>query len=101
MAILYVAVGSLRAGAVRPSLLTGLRKLNWPIDYAFEGIWEGAASCWPRTALVPAGGAGRRSRHSRRHGRRLSSSRLEAVVSTGFCGALDPALQESQIVSCY
>ena len=28
----------------------------------------------------------------------LSSSELEAVVSTGFCGALDPALNEAQIV---
>jgi adenosylhomocysteine nucleosidase len=28
----------------------------------------------------------------------LSSSKLEAVVSTGFCGALDPSLRECQIV---
>jgi adenosylhomocysteine nucleosidase len=28
----------------------------------------------------------------------LSSSALEAVVSTGFCGALDPALREGQVI---
>jgi nucleoside phosphorylase len=31
-------------------------------------------------------------------GAELSSSKLEAVVSTGFCGALDPQLRECQIV---
>jgi adenosylhomocysteine nucleosidase len=29
----------------------------------------------------------------------LSSSKLEAVVSTGWCGALDPELRESQIIA--
>jgi adenosylhomocysteine nucleosidase len=31
-------------------------------------------------------------------GAELSSSKLEAVVSTGFCGALDPHLREFQII---
>ncbi|MBV9158194.1 MAG: hypothetical protein JO097_18155, partial [Acidobacteriaceae bacterium] len=51
MAILYVASES---SELRPfaALLTGLRKLNWPIDYAFEGIWEG------RRIMLAANGAG-------------------------------------------
>ena len=28
----------------------------------------------------------------------LSASKLELIISTGFCGALDPALRESQII---
>src|SRR5690349_1778666 len=98
MAILYVAA---EAAELKPfaNLLTGLRKLKWPIDYAFEGIWEG------RRLLLAANGAGPRLAAQAVEVAvravtvaELSSSRLEAIVSTGFCGALDPALRESQIV---
>ncbi len=98
MAILYVAA---EAAELKPfaSLLTGLRKLKWPLDYAWEGIWES------RRILLAANGAGPKLASAAvetaiRAGMvaELSSSRLEAVVSTGFCGALDPELRESQIV---
>ena len=98
MAILYVAS---EAAELRPfaSLLTGLRKLKWPVDYAFEGILGS------RRILLAANGAGPRlASHvveiAIRAGMvaELSSSRLEAVVSTGYCGALEPALSEHQIV---
>lgn len=98
MAILYVAA---EAAELKPlaGVLTGLRKLKWPIDYAFEGIWEG------RRILLAANGAGPKlASHVVEIALRaamaaeLSSSKLDAVVSTGYCGGLDPALRESQIV---
>ena len=98
MAILYVAA---EARELEPfaALLTGVRKLKWPIDYAFEGVWEG------RRVMLAANGAGPRLAAQAVEiairavtGAELSSSKLEAVVSTGFCGALDPQLRECQIV---
>lgn len=98
MAILYVAS---EAFELEPfaRLLTGLRKLKWPIDYAFEGIWEG------RRVMLAANGAGpklalRAIEVAIRAvtAAELSSSRLEAVICTGLCGALAPDLQESQIL---
>ncbi|MBV9765307.1 MAG: hypothetical protein JOZ48_10720 [Acidobacteriaceae bacterium] len=98
MAILYVASES---SELRPfaALLTGLRKLNWPIDYAFEGIWEG------RRIMLAANGAGPQLAAQAVEvairavtAAELSSSKLEAVVTTGYCGALDASLQASQIV---
>ncbi|MBV9759496.1 MAG: hypothetical protein JO340_02940 [Acidobacteriaceae bacterium] len=98
MAILYVASQS---SELQPfaETLTGLRKLNWPLDYAFEGILEG------RRIMLAANGAGPRlaARAAEVAIRavtvaELSSSKLEAIVSTGYCGALDPNLRESEIV---
>lgn len=98
MAILYVAA---EAAELKPfaAMLTGLRKLKWPVDYAWEGILES------RRIMLAANGAGPKlaARVVETAIRaamvaELSSSKLEAVVSTGFCGALDPALAESDIV---
>src|SRR6266700_2600290 len=98
MAILYVAS---EAAELKPmaALLTVVRKLNWPLTYAYEGLSEG------RRILLAANGAGPKLAAQVVEiairaitGAELSSSRLEAVVSTGFCGALDPALANSQIV---
>lgn len=98
MAILYVAS---EASELKPfaSLLTGLRKLKWPIDYAYEGIWES------RRMLLAANGAGPKLAAQAvevaiRAGMvaELSSSKLELVVSTGYCGAIDPELRELQVV---
>ena len=98
MAILYVAG---EAAELKPfaTALTGLRKLKWPLDYAFEGILEG------RRIMLAANGAGPNLAAQAVEvairavsAAELSSSKLEAVVTTGYCGALDPALQESQIV---
>lgn len=98
MAILYVAA---EAAELKPlaQLLTGLRKLKWPLDYAWEGIWES------RRILLAANGAGPKLaaavvETAIRAGMvaELSSSKLEAVISTGYCGALDPALAEGQII---
>jgi uridine phosphorylase len=98
MAILYVAS---EPAELKPfaNLLTGLRKLKWPLDYAFEGILEG------RRILLAANGAGPRLATQAVEVAiravtvaELSSSKLEAVVATGFCGALDPAIRESQII---
>jgi adenosylhomocysteine nucleosidase len=98
MAILYVAA---EAAELEPfcQLLESARKLKWPLDYAWEGILNG------RRVMLAANGAGPRlaARAVETAIRAisaadLSASLLEAVVSTGFCGALDPQLQEGQIV---
>ena len=98
MAILYVAAEAMELTPFAERL-TGLRKLKWPLDYAFEGIWEG------RRIMLAANGAGAQlAAHAVEIAIRavsaadLSSSRLEAVVSTGFCGAIDRALKEAEIV---
>jgi adenosylhomocysteine nucleosidase len=98
MAILYVAAEAMELEPFA-ALLTGVRKLKWPIDYAFEGVWEG------RRVMLAANGAGPRLASQAVEiairavtGAELSSSKLEAVVSTGFCGALDPDLRECQIL---
>jgi adenosylhomocysteine nucleosidase len=98
MAILYVASLAMELEPFA-ALLTGVRKLKWPIDYAFEGVWEG------HRVMLAANGAGPRLAAQAVEiairavtGAELSSSKLEAVVSTGFCGALDPNLREGQIV---
>lgn len=99
MAILYVASEAIELEPLAQNL-TGLRKLNWPIDYAYEGIWEG------RRMMLAANGAGPRLATQATEiavravtAADLSASRLEMVVSTGFCGALDPALRECQILA--
>jgi adenosylhomocysteine nucleosidase len=98
MAILYVASEALELEPLA-QLLTGLRKLKWPIDYAFEGIWES------RRIMLAANGAGpKRAVRAVETAIRavsaaeLSASKLEAVVSTGLCGAIDPSLRENEIV---
>jgi len=98
MAILYVASEPVELEPMA-KLLTGLRKLKWPLAYAYEGVWEG------RRLLLAANGAGpqlamRAVEVAIRAitSAELSSSALEAVVSTGFCGALDPALREGQMI---
>lgn len=97
MAILYVASLAMELEPFA-ALLTGVRKLKWPIDYAFEGVWEG------RRVMLAANGTGPRLAAQAVEiairavtGAELSSSKLEAVISTGFCGALDPHLREGQI----
>jgi adenosylhomocysteine nucleosidase len=98
MAILYVAAEAMELEPFA-ALLTGVRKLKWPISYAFEGVWEG------RRVMLAANGAGPKLAAQAVEiairavtGAELSSSKLEAVVSTGFCGALDPELREGQLV---
>jgi adenosylhomocysteine nucleosidase len=99
MAILYVAALAMELEPFA-NMLTGLRKLKWPIDYAFEGVWEG------RRIMLAANGAGPKLAAQAVEvairavaAAELSASKLEAVVSTGYCGALDPDLREFQIVA--
>jgi len=98
MAVLYVASEAAELEPFRKRL-EGSRKLNWPLDYAMEGILDG------RRVILAAHGAGPQlaTRAVEVAIRAvtvadLSSSVLEAVVSTGFCGALDPELREGGIV---
>ena len=98
MAILLVAA---EADELKPfaKQLTGLRKLNWPLPYAFEGILHG------RRVLLAANGAGPKLAAQAVEvairavtAAELSASKLEAVVSVGYCGALTPEGREVQVV---
>ncbi|HEX4770127.1 MAG TPA: hypothetical protein VH351_04800 [Bryobacteraceae bacterium] len=98
MAVLYVAA---EAAELEPfcKRLEASRKLSWPLVYAMEGILDG------RRVVLAANGAGPQlaTRAVEVAVRAvavadLSSSALEAIVSTGFCGALDPELHEGRIV---
>jgi adenosylhomocysteine nucleosidase len=98
MAILFVAADS---AELKPfaNFLTGLRPLKWPVTYSQEGILEG------RRIMLVANGAGpalaeRAVEVAIRAvtAAELMSSKLEAIVSVGLCGALDPSLKEGQIV---
>lgn len=98
MAILFVAS---EAFELKPlaERLTGLRSLKWPLDYAEEGVWQG------KRYLLTANGAGPRlaSRCVEVALRatsmaELSASKLEGVVSTGLCGALEDSLEIGDII---
>lgn len=98
MAILFVAA---EADELKPfaAYLTALRKLSWPLDYAYEGILEG------RRLMLVANGAGPGlAAQALEIAIRavavadLSASKLEAVVSVGYCGALQADLQPNAIV---
>jgi adenosylhomocysteine nucleosidase len=98
MSILFVAS---EASELKPlaTHLENLRKLPWPLDYAYEGIANG------RRFILAAHGAGPKLAERATEvairavsGAKQSSSQLEAVVSTGYCGGLDPTLQIGDIV---
>src|SRR5208282_1046036 len=98
MAILFVAAESFE---LKPfaAYLTGCRSMNWPLDYAEEAVLDG------QRAILVANGAGPRLASQAVEVAlravlvaELSSSKLEAIVSVGVCGALDPALRVNQIV---
>src|ERR1700683_4205488 len=98
MAILFVAS---EASEPEPFAehLEYLRKLSWPVDYAYEGISEG------RRFILAANGAGPKLAAQATEvairavtNADLSSSRLEAVITTGYCGGLDPTLKAGEIV---
>ncbi len=67
------------------------RCLNWPLEFAWEGELDGA-HVW-----LAAGGHGQRLA-ARTAETALGYVRPDVVVSVGFCGALDPALQPGQVL---
>ncbi len=98
MSLLFVAS---EAGELEPlaQRLENLRKLSWPLDYAYEGIADG------RRFILVANGAGPKLATQATEvairavsNADLSSSPLEAVISTGYAGALDPALSFAHII---
>ena len=98
MSLLFVAS---EAAELEPLAqhLENLRKLPWPIDYAYEGIAGG------RRFILIANGAGPKLATQATEiairavsNADLSASPLEAVISTGYAGALDPALALGDIV---
>ncbi|MGA8595685.1 MAG: hypothetical protein WB676_13290 [Bryobacteraceae bacterium] len=98
MAILFTASEAFELEPLA-SRLTGLRPVKWPLDYAQEGVWEG------KRYLLAANGAGPKLASQcvevalrATSMAELSASKLEAVVSTGLCGALQPDLQIGDII---
>lgn len=98
MSLLFVAS---EAAELEPLAkhLENLRKLPWPLDYAYEGIADGrrliliANGAGPRLAMQATEVAIRAVTNAD-----LSSSSLEVIISTGYAGALDPALRIGDIV---
>ena len=65
---------------------SGLRKLAWPV------YWARSAECGGRQFWMVANGAG--AAHAGKAVKvAYAECQPEAIVSMGFCGALDPALQ--------
>jgi adenosylhomocysteine nucleosidase len=89
--ILFVASeGREFQGLVR-HLRGGRRQTQWPIQFAFSGELNG------KQAVLVADGPGpdlaaRAAAEAGQHGE------VDAVVSIGFCGGLDPRLEKGQIV---
>jgi nucleoside phosphorylase len=98
MAILFVASEALELEPFARHL-TGLRPLKWPLAYAREGVWQGkryllaANGAGPKLAAQCVEVAIRATAIAE-----LSASRLEGVVSTGLCGALQPDLEIGDII---
>jgi nucleoside phosphorylase len=68
-----------------------LRRLNWPLDYACSLDREGQ-----RWLLVANGVGGRLAGQAVRAA--CQNELVEAMVSTGYCGALDPQLRDADVV---
>ncbi len=98
MAILVVAAESFELQPFAASL-ENLRKLKWPLDYAFEGVLRGvrmilvAHGAGPKLAAKAVDVAFRAVTVSG-----LSASKIHAVLSVGLCGALTPDLDVNDIV---
>jgi adenosylhomocysteine nucleosidase len=65
---------------------SGVRKLAWPVYWARSGV------CAGRRLWMVANGAGA-AHAGRAAAAACAACRPEAIVSMGFCGALDPALE--------
>jgi nucleoside phosphorylase len=98
MAILVVAAESFELQPFAASL-ENLRKLKWPLDYAFEGVRAGtrmilvANGAGPKLAAKAVDIAFRAVTVSG-----LSASKIDAVFSVGLCGALVANLEVNGIV---
>src|ERR1700680_3374543 len=69
---------------------SGLRKLPWPVD------WARSAESGGRRIWMVANGAGA-THAGQAVDVAVPACRPQAIVSMGFCGALDPALQIGDI----
>ena len=90
MKILFVAADRMEfPGILRH--VTAVRHVNLPVDWARAGIVNG------NEALLVANGIGH-SRAAAATKAAVAAFHPDAVVSTGFCGALSPKLQIADIV---
>ncbi|MEO7143682.1 MAG: hypothetical protein ABI165_09295 [Bryobacteraceae bacterium] len=72
--------------------LENVKKLDWAIDFARSGARDG------RQWVLVANGPGPRLAARAIGAARASTHDMDAVISTGFCGALDPALAVGDVV---
>ena len=82
--ILLVAAEPREFAGLLP-LCSGVKKLDWPVDWAKSG------ECGGKQFRMVANGAGW-ARAGRAVEAAYAACKPEAIVSMGFCGALDPAL---------
>jgi adenosylhomocysteine nucleosidase len=90
--MLFVAAEAREFDGLLPFCRT-VEKLNWPLDWARSAELNG------RMVVLIANGAGpKRAAEGVKFARsEARSATMEAVVSTGFCGGLDPELKVGDV----
>ena len=84
--MLFVAADAREFGGLLP-LCESVEKLKWPLDWARQAKLNG------RTVYLTANGAGPNRAATAVERARAELGDMEAVVSTGFCGGLDPSFK--------
>jgi adenosylhomocysteine nucleosidase len=86
--MLFIAAEAREFDGLLP-LCASIEKLNWPISWARSAQLNG------RKIILAANGAGpnRAAEAAEAAHSKMPASTIDAVVSTGFCGALDPQLK--------
>ena len=87
---MFVAAEAREFGGLLP-LCKSVEKLNWPLDWARQAKLNG------RTVYLAANGAGPKRAAEAVERAQSELGNMEAVVSTGFCGGLDPSLQVGDV----
>lgn len=89
--MLFIAAEAREFSGLLPFCGT-VRKLDWPL------AWVRSAELNGRHVVLAANGAGPRLAAAVLEvARKMLNGRMDAVVSTGFCGGLDPALRIADV----
>ncbi len=91
MGALFVASEKGEFAGIR-ARLEGYREFDWSIEYAARGIWK------EKECTLVSNGPGRHLA-LRAFGTAMEQGPYDAVVSTGYCGGLDPRLGVGAVVA--
>lgn len=76
--------------------LSGYRELQWPVGYAARATWTGGTVTGGAVTMVSNGPGPNLA--SDAFAAAFGNQRYDAVISTGFCGGLDPSLEVGSVV---